>query len=193
MRKVVVFENVTLDGVMQSPGLPDEDTRGGFQHGGWAAPYNAMSQAAGPSLSESGPLLFGRRTYEQFYSFWPHQTGNPISELLNNTQKYVASTTLKEPLPWVNATLLKGDAADAVAELKTQPGKDFLVMGSGVLVQSLRQRNLVDVYILLIHPLVMGSGRKLFPEGSPFAKLNLVDSKTTDNGVIIATYLPGEN
>lgn len=192
MPKVIVFTNLSLDGVMQAPGRPDEDTRGGFQHGGWAAPYAAMSYAGGEGLSNLGPMLFGRRTYEDFYSVWPNRTNNPYTEVLNNAQKYVASTTLKEPLPWINSTLLKGDVPQAVAGLKAQPGKDFLVMGSGVLVQTLMKHNLVDLYVLLIHPLVLGSGRRLFPEGSPFAALRLVESKTTPTGVVITTYQPAE-
>ncbi|GHO85062.1 dihydrofolate reductase family protein [Dictyobacter formicarum] len=189
MGKVVVFTNLTLDGVMQAPGKPDEDRRGGFEHGGWAAAYAAMAQA-GDSKSYTNTLLLGRRTYEQFYSFWPHQTNNPYTEMLNNTQKYVASTTLKEPLPWINSTLLKGDAAEAMSTLKQESDKNFLIMGSGVLIQSLMRRNLIDEYVLLIHPLVLGSGRRLFPDGGAFAALRLVGTKTTDNGVVIATYLP---
>ncbi|RPJ47079.1 MAG: dihydrofolate reductase, partial [Chloroflexi bacterium] len=155
MRKVIVFTNLTLDGVMQAPGRPDEDPRGGFPYGGWAATYAAMS-AAGGSLADTGPLLMGRRTYEDFYAYWPNQRDNPFTEVLNNAQKYVASTTLQEPLAWSNATLLKGNVPEAVAELKAQPGKDFLVMGSGTLVQTLMKHNLVDLYVLLVHPLVLG-------------------------------------
>ena len=192
MRKIIVFTNLTLDGVMQAPGRQDEDLRGGFQHGGWGAPYAAMSTVSGGSLSNTGPLLFGRRTYEDFYAVWPNRTDNPYTEILNNAQKYVASNTLKEPLPWVNSTLLKGDVHNEVAKLKEQPGKDFLVMGSGVLVQSLMQHRLVDLYVLLIHPLILGSGRHLFPDGSALTALTLIDSKTTSNGVVIATYQPKE-
>ncbi len=192
MPKVVVFTNLTLDGVMQAPGRPDEDLRGGFQHGGWAAPFAAMSYAAGEGLSNTGPLLFGRRTYEDFYSVWPNRKDNPFTDVLNNAQKYVASSTLKEPLPWVNSTLLKGDVPQAVAALKAQPGKDFLVMGSGVLVQALMQHNLVDLYVLLIHPLVLGEGRRLFPEGGAPATLRLVGIKETPTGVVIATYQPAK-
>src|SRR5205085_8109372 len=145
MSKVVVFTNLSLDGVMQAPGRPDEDRRGGFEHGGWGAPYAAMPSAGG-AMASAGALLLGRRTYEDFYSVWPNRTDNPYTAVLNNMQKYVASTTLSEPLPWSNSTLLKGDAAEAVARLKQEPGKDFVVMGSGVLVQSLMRRNLVDEY-----------------------------------------------
>ncbi len=192
MSKVVVFTSLTLDGVVQAPGRPDEDRRGGFQHGGWAQPYNdpVMGSVAAEGMATGGALLLGRRTYEDFFSFWPHQTDNPFTEVLNNTQKYVASTTLAEPLPWSNSTLLKGDAAEAVARLKEQPGKDMVVLGSGELVQSLMRRNLVDRYQLLIHPLVLGSGRRLFPDGGAFAALRLVDTVTTTTGVVIATYQP---
>jgi dihydrofolate reductase len=190
MRKVIVFTNLTLDGVMQAPGRSDEDPRGDFKYGGWAAPYAAMSFATSDSMSNTGPLLFGRRTYEDFYKVWPNRSDNPYTEVLNNAQKYVASTTLKDPLPWVNSTLLKGDAAQTIASLKSQPGKDFLVMGSGVLVQSLMQHNLVDSYVLLIHPLILGSGRRLFTEGSAFSAFKLVEVKSTPTGVVVATYQP---
>jgi dihydrofolate reductase len=192
MSDVVVFTSLTLDGVMQAPGRPDEDRRGGFAHGGWAQPYNdpVMASMAGESMAESGSLLLGRRTYEDFYSFWPHQTDNPFTEVLDNARKYVASTTLAEPLPWRNSTLLKGDAAEAVAERKQQPGKDLVVLGSGELARSLMRRDLVDRYVLLIHPLVLGSGRRLFADGGAFAALRLVHARTTTTGVVIATYEP---
>ena len=189
MSKVVVLTNLTLDGVMQGPARPDEDRRGGFEHGGWAAPYAAM-EATGNNFASAGALLFGRRTYENFYAVWPKQTNSPYTEFLNTIPKYIASTTLKEPLPWSNSTLLKGDAAQAVSQLKQQPGKDLLIMGSGELIQSLMRANLIDDYILLIHPLVLGSGRRLFPDGGAAVTLRLVATSTTDKGVVIATYLP---
>ena len=189
MSKVVVLTNLTLDGVMQGPAGPDEDRRGGFEHGGWAAPYAAM-EATGNTFASAGALLFGRRTYENFYAFWPKQTNSPYTEFLNTIPKYVASTTVKEPLPWSNSTLLKGDAAQAVSQLKQQPGKDLLIMGSGELIQSLMRANLIDDYVLLIHPLVLGSGRRLFPDGGAAATLRLVATSTTDKGVVIATYQP---
>ena len=191
MRKVVVFTSLTLDGVMQAPGRPDEDTRGGFEHGGWALPYNdeVMGKVLAENMAGAGPLVLGRRTYEDFYGFWPKQTANPFTEVLDSTRKYVGSTTLAEPLPWRNSTLLEGDAADAVAGLKQQPGKDLTVLGSGELVQSLRRRDLVDEYVLLIHPLVLGTGRRLFPDGGGLATLRLTGSTATTTGVLIATYL----
>src|ERR1700694_5689785 len=191
MSKIVVFELVSLDGVMQAPGRPGEDDRGGFKHGGWAASDAdpAMGTAAAESMANTGALLFGRRTYEDFYSVWPKRTdGNPFTDVLNNTQKYVASTTLKEPLPWINSTLLKGDAAEAVAKLRKKAGKKIVVLGSGELVQALMRRNLVDEYVLQIHPLVLGSGRRLFNNGDLLGALELVDTKTTTTGVVIATY-----
>ena len=193
MAKVVVTNSLTLDGVMQAPGRSDEDPRGGFEHGGWALPYNdaVMGRVMGEGMSQGGPLLLGRRTYEDFAAAWPEQKDNPFTEVLNNAQKYVASTTLQEPLPWINSTLLEGDAAEAVARLKEQPGKDLVVLGSGELVQSLMRRNLIDEYVLLIHPLILGSGSRLFADGA-FANLALLDSVTTSTGVVIATYQPAD-
>jgi dihydrofolate reductase len=193
MSKIVVFELISLDGVIQAPGRPGEDGRGGFEHAGWAPSYAdpIMGKAAGESMATTDALLFGRRTYEDFYSVWPKRTDdNPFTEVLNNTQKYVASTTLTEPLPWINSTLLMGDAAEAVAKLRKKAGKNIVVLGSGELVKSLMRRNLVDEYVLQIHPLVLGSGRRLFNDGDSFAALELVDTKTTTTGVVIATYRP---
>jgi dihydrofolate reductase len=190
MGEVVVFTSLTLDGVMQAPGRPDEDTRGGFAHGGWAQPYNdpVMASLAAEGMAGTGSILLGRRTYEDFYSYWPHQTDNPFTEVLDNTRKYVASTTLREPLPWRNSTLLEGDAAEAVAGLKRRQDKDIVVLGSGELARALMRRTLVDRYVLLIHPLVLGTGRRLFPDGGAPATLRLADSRTTTTGVVIATY-----
>lgn len=188
MSKVIVFTKLTLDGVMQAPARPDEDLRGGFEHGGWGAPYAAMTQA-GESMPSISALLLGRRTYENFYAVWPQRKDSPFSAILDNMQKYVASRTLPEPLPWMNSTLLKGDAVETVARLKGELDKDIVIMGSGELVQSLMRGNLVDEFVLLIHPLILGSGRRLFPDGGAFAALQLVGSKTTSNGVVIATYI----
>jgi dihydrofolate reductase len=192
--KVVAVEHVTLDGVMQAPGRTDEDTRGGFERGGWAVPNTdeVMGRVMGEAMAKDGSLLLGRRTYEDFYSFWPKQTDNPYTKVLNSAQKYVASRTLQEPLPWQNSTLLDGDAADAVAKLKVQSGDDVGVLGSGELVRSLMERGLVDEFVLMIHPLVLGSGRRLFDESDEFLALRLVHSVTTTTGVLIATYQRGE-
>jgi dihydrofolate reductase len=194
MSRVVVINHLTLDGVMQAPGRPDEDQRGGFAHGGWAQPNNdeVMAKVLGEGMAQGGPLLLGRRTYEDFHAFWPKQTDNPFTAVLNSVRKYVASTTLSEPLAWENSTLLEGDAAEAVARLREQPGKDIGVLGSGELVRSLAANDLVDEYLLMIHPLVLGSGRRLFPDDGPTAALRLVDSVTTTTGVLIARYQPAE-
>ena len=167
MRRVVVVNNVTLDGVMQAPARPDEDPRGDFKHGGWALGKDdeVMGRVMGARMSQPGALILGRRTYEDFYAVWPKRTDNPFTDKLNSVQKYVASRTLSEPLPWSNSTLLEGDAADAVAELKRRPGENLDIIGSGELIQSLMQRDLIDEWVLLIHPLVLGSGRRLFAEG----------------------------
>jgi dihydrofolate reductase len=190
MGKLVVFTSVTLDGVMQAPGRPDEDTRGGFPYGGWGLGYNdaVMGGFLAENMARPGSLVLGRRTYEDLYGYWPRQTDNPFTEVLNRTRKYVASATLAEPLGWSNSTLLAGDAADAVAALKREPVEDLMVIGSGELVQALRRRDLVDEYVLLIHPLVLGTGRRLFPDGGGPATLGLTGSTTTTTGVIIATY-----
>src|SRR5437870_8875191 len=132
MSRVVVVNNVTLDGVMQAPARPDEDRRGGFEHGGWAIRYSDPSdpveqEVVGQSMSTAGALLLGRRTYEDFYSVWPNRTDNPFTEVLNASTKYVASRTLREPLPWQNSILLSGDAAEAVARLREEPGKDIVI------------------------------------------------------------------
>ncbi len=193
MSKVMVIEHLTLDGVMQGPARPDEDRRDGFEYGGWGVAGNdpLMQQVLGARMGGSWSLLVGRITYEDLYGFWPKQPKpNPMSEALNNVEKFVASTTLTEPLPWQNSTLLKGDVADAVATLEAEHGKTLVVFGSGELVQSLMRRDLIDEYVLQIHPLVLGTGRHLFPDGSPLTKLNLVDAVTTATGVIIATYRP---
>jgi dihydrofolate reductase len=192
MRKIIVTNSLTLDGVMQAPGRPDEDTRGGFEHGGWAGPYHdpVMMKTMGEGMSQGAELLFGRRTYEDFFAVWPGRKDNPFTEVLDNSRKYVASRTLREPLPWKNSTLLEGDAAKSVARLKEQPGKDMVVLGSGDLLQTLMRHRLVDVYVLLIHPLVLGRGRRLFNDDARRAKLRLVKSVTTTTGVMIATYHP---
>ena len=189
MAKITVVNHVTLDGVMQAPAGADEDTRGGFTRGGWAVPYNdeVMARHMAEGMKKGGVMLFGRITYEDLASFWPNQTDNPFTEVLNNTTKYVASTTLREPLPWENSVLLDGDAADAVAKLKQESEDDLTILGSGVLVRSLMARDLIDEFVLTIHPLVLGSGRRLFDDGIQ-ATLELVESIPTTTGVVIATY-----
>jgi dihydrofolate reductase len=192
MGKITVINNITLDGIMQAPAAPDEDTRGGFAHGGWAVQYQdsviagKMGEMMARGIS-NGSMLLGRRTYEHLFSVWAKQTNNPFSEHLNTVQKYVASTTLKEPLPWQNSILLKGDAADAVDTLKKQDDKNLAILGSGQLIETLIRRNLVDEYVLLVYPIVLGTGRRLFRSGD-FVRLRLIDSVKSTTGVIIATY-----
>ena len=194
MGKIIAITNLTLDGVMQAPGHSDEDQRGGFEHGGWAVPFAAMQQPeAAAAFANMGALLFGRVTYERFYAFWPTQTDNPFTAFLNAVPKYVVSTTLEEPLPWDNSILLKEDIVEALAKLKAEQSKDLVIFGSGVLVQSLMQWNLVDEVVLLIHPLVLGAGRHLFIEDGTALNLRLRDVKATFNGVVIATYLVTES
>ena len=191
MSKVVVTNYLTLDGVMQAPGHPDEDRRGGFEHGGWAAPYadQVMAEFMGSRISQGGSMLFGRRTYEKMEAAWANgPADSPFTAVLNERRKYVASTTRKEPLSWKNSTLLEGDAADAVAKLKEQPGPNIAILGSGELIQSLMPHNLIDEFVLPIHPLVLGSGVRLFRDGGATARLELVDAKPTTTGVVIATY-----
>jgi dihydrofolate reductase len=190
MRRIVATISLTLDGVMQAPGRPDEDPRDGFEHGGWALAYNdsVMMKVMGQGMAQAGPLLFGRRTYEDFFAVWPGRKDNPFTAVLDNAQKYVASRTLREPLPWQNSTLLSGDAAETLARLKKHPGKDIVVLGSGDLMQTLMRHGLVNEYLLLIHPLVLGRGRRLFNDDSQRTALRLVDSVATTTGVVMATY-----
>jgi dihydrofolate reductase len=192
MRKLTVSEFVSLDGVMQAPGGADEDTEGGFRQGGWQMAYfdDVAGERIGASMAQTGAFLFGRKTYEIFASYWPTQPDdNPFAKILNGLPKYVASTTLGEPLAWQNSTLLQGDVAKAVAELKEGEGGNIVVLGSGGLVQTLYENDLVDEYALMIHPIVLGSGKKLFRE-VPKKPLKLADSVTTSTGVVMATYLP---
>jgi dihydrofolate reductase len=190
MGKISANVSLSLDGVMQAPGRSDEDTRGGFARGGWAVPYfdPVMAADAAAGMAEMPDLLFGRRTYEDFYSVWPKRTNNPFTDVLNQSRKYVVSRMLEGPLPWANSTLLRGEAAATVAALKEQSPRDLAVLGSGMLLQSLLQRGLVDELRLSIHPLILGSGRRLFHDGGPYVPLTLVESKTTTTGVLIATY-----
>jgi dihydrofolate reductase len=199
MGRIVVMNHVTLDGVMQGPGRPEEDTRGGFAQGGWGhlstMPGDAAGKAMGERMAAGGGLagwLFGRRTYEGLLSYWNQQPDSPFGPMLNNAPKYVASTTLKEPLLWPNSTLLYGDIADAVGALKAQSAGVLAIMGSGQLIGSLMAADLIDEYLLMIHPLVLGSGRRLFPE-KVYVPRRLTNSVTTATGVVIASYEPARD
>ncbi len=199
MGRIVVMNHVTLDGVMQGPGRPEEDTRGGFTHSGWGhrseMPTDAVGKAMGERMAAGGGLagwLFGRRTYEDLLSYWNLHSDSPFGPKLNNSPKYVVSTTLREPLRWPNSTLLCGDIADAVGALKAYVGGVLAIMGSGELIASLVAADLIDEYLLMVHPLVLGSGRRLFPE-KVHVSLRLTDSVTTAIGVVIATYEPARD
>jgi dihydrofolate reductase len=190
MGKVIVMNWVTLDGVMQGPGRPDEDTRGGFERGGWGIPYGdeAIVGKMGERMGGDRAFLFGRRTYEQLLTSW-NARGGPFKDALNNTRKYVASSNATAKLNWPNSTLLHGDVPAAVADLKQRSGANLVIMGSGVLIGSLMAADLIDEYLLMVAPLVLGTGRRLFAGGTQVS-LRLVDSSTTSKGVLIATYQP---
>jgi dihydrofolate reductase len=185
--RLTVVNHLSLDGVMQAPASADEDTSGGFTHGGWTVPYQdeVMGRFMGERMSsgEGGALLWGRRTYEHMYSYWPTQTG-PITDTLNRSQKYVASNTLTEPLEWENSTLLTGDVPARIRELDL----DAVILGSGQLIHTLLREELIDALVLTIHPLVLGSGLRMFPDDGALAKFRLVESLPTTTGVIIAVY-----
>jgi dihydrofolate reductase len=193
MGRVVVLNHITLDGVMQAPGRADEDTRGGFVHGGWAAPnideLLTRTTFGDRKTQRGGGLLFGRWSYEAMLSFWNTQ-GGPFKDALLDTPKYVASKSMHEPLPWPNSTLFGDDVPAAVARLKAEQEGDLLVMGSGVLIETLMQHDLIDEYQLMIHPIILGSGRRLFAGGSPSAKLRLIGCTPNTRGVLMTTYEP---
>jgi dihydrofolate reductase len=196
MRSVIVQEWVSLDGVVQAPGSPDEDKSGGFRHGGWHLPYfDDMSRNwVLQNLTEAGGYLLGRRTYENFAGHWPNASVEEqvIAQPLNTKPKYLASTTLKEPLGWQNSTLLKGDVAAAVRALKQKDGGNLLVIGSPKLVQSLIDFDLVDEFRMMIDPVVVGGGKRIFVEDGGLRPLRLVDSRMTTTGAILATYAPAK-
>jgi dihydrofolate reductase len=194
MRKVIVNEFLALDGTAQAPGGADEDTSGGFQHGGWHMQYldEAFMNWVAKGIEEAGGFLLGRRTYEIFAGYWPNASDEEqvIAEPLNTKPKHVASRTLDEPLEWQNSTLLEGEVPEAVAALKQQDGGDLLVIGSTELVQSLIQHGLVDEFRLVIDPLLVGGGKRIFPDDGALRPLQLVDHQATSTGALIATYAP---
>jgi len=191
MARLVVVDMLSLDGVMQAPGGPDEDRSGGFEHGGWAMPYfdEVAGEEAAKSMAETSAFLFGRKTYEIMAAYWPNHPDDDIfSNVLNSLPKYVASTTLDEPLEWAGSALLKGDVAEAVATLKEEHDGNVVVLGSGQLARYLQEHDLVDQWSLTIHPLLLSGGKRLFAEAAAMQPLRLVDSKTSTTGVILATY-----
>ena len=194
MGTIEVVNHVSLDGVTQGLGRPDEDTRDGFEHGGWGTAYAdaVMGRTLMAGADKSAGMLFGRRTYEDFSGYWPRQSDNPYTEVLNQAQKYVVSRTLSEPLPWQNSTLLRGDLGPAVSALKAEVDGKLVVLGSGELVRALTALGLVDRYVIVINPLLLGQGRRLFAEVGPRHDLRLIDSVVTTTGAIIATYAAGE-
>jgi dihydrofolate reductase len=184
---------LTLDGVMQAPGGPDEDTGGGFRYGGWSAPYGDQDFGAAMTgwFEHATAFLLGRKTYQIFAGYWPKVTdpGDPIATKLNALPKYVASATL-ESADWTNSTLLGGDVVTEVGRLKERPGDELQVHGSGQLAQALIEHDLVDEYRLLTFPVHLGSGQKLFRDGAGAAALRLIQSSVTSTGVLIASYVP---
>jgi dihydrofolate reductase len=197
MRKVIVNEFMTLDGVVQAPGGADEDTSGGFEHGGWHMPYmdEVAQKEVLEGINEAGGFLLGRRTYEIFAAYWPNASEEEqmIAEPLNTKPKYVASRTLSEPLDWQNSTVLEGDIAEAVPSLKQEDGGDLHVIGSSELVRDLIANDLVDELRVMIDPLVVGGGKRVFNDDGALRPWRLVDSQVTTTGAILATYAPAES
>ncbi|MGH7710787.1 MAG: dihydrofolate reductase family protein, partial [Gemmatimonadaceae bacterium] len=191
MRRLSINTFLTVDGVMQAPGGPEEDPSGGFKHGGWSVKYwdELMGRFMDGYMGKPFDLLLGRKTYEIFAAHWPHSTDEPTASQLNNATKYVASRTLTE-VAWQNSRLLRGDVVERVAELKREDGPEIQVHGSANLIQTLLKHELIDQFQLWTFPLVLGYGKRLFPEGTIPAGLKLLDSKTSSTGVIIATFEP---
>lgn len=188
--RLVVINHITLDGVMQGPARPDEDLRGGFTHGGWAAPYadSVMGEALGRRMGHSdGGLLLGRLSYEDMLSTW-NDLGGPNKEALMSAPKYVVSSNPSTSLDWPNSTLVHGDVPAAVTDIKRRGTGDLVIMGSGQLIRSLIPRGLIDEYLLLIYPILLGAGQRLFELDGNAADLHLVESVTSTTGVVIATY-----
>jgi dihydrofolate reductase len=188
MRRLVAAEYVTIDGVMQDPGGVGE-----IERGGWSSPYwnDELAKYQTDQLFASDALLLGRKTFTGFAAAWPgaEETEGEFAVRMNNLPKFVVSQSLKEPLEW-NGTLLKGNIAEEIRKLKQEPGQDILIYGSGKLVNSLMAHNVIDVYRLMVHPVVLGAGKSLFEDGATITSLKLIDSKTTDTGVVMLTYEP---
>jgi len=193
--RVVVSEFMSLDGVVQAPGGPDEDTEGGFAHGGWSMPYfdpEVMGAAIGEGMSTAGALLFGRRTWQGMAAAWPERAGDPFADQMNAIQKYVVSGTLtQDDLTWANTTLLSSDNAMAdIAALRAQDGGDIQIWGSATLVRAMLVEGLVDQLNLMIEPIVLGGGKRIFPEDGVARPMQLVKAVTASTGVQVCTYQP---
>jgi dihydrofolate reductase len=196
MRKVIVEEFMSLDGVVQAPGGEDEDATGGFEHGGWHMRYmdESAQKRVLEGIMEAGGFILGRRTYEIFAAYWPNapKEEQVIAEPLNTKPKYVASRTLSDPLEWQNSTVLQGDAAEAVGALKEGDGAHLHVIGSTELVQTLLEHGLVDELRLMIDPIMLGGGKRIFRDDGSLRPLRLVDSEVTTTGAVLATYAAAE-
>lgn len=189
MARVIAIEHLTLDGVMQGPAGADEDPRGGFELGGWAATGTdgRVVKAIGEAMGAERRFLFGRRTYAQFASVWPYRTGDPMADALTRTRKYVVSRTLTAPLAWENSVLLAGEATDVVAPVRARDPGTLVIFGSGELTRALLAAGLLDLMLLIVHPIVLGRGRRLFAAGPP-ASMALRDTTVSETGVIAARY-----
>lgn len=192
MRKLIILSFITLDGVMQAPGKPEEDTSGGFEFGGWTVPYfdEFSGKVMGEQMGHPFDLLLGRKTYDIFSAYWPHQdeSVNPVAGPFNRATKYVASHSAATPIPWNNSVLLHGDVAEEIKKLKQQDGSELQVHGSGNLIQTLLQHDLADELWLKIFPLTLGKGKRLFAEGTIPAAFKLTHSQLSPTGVIFANY-----
>lgn len=194
MRKIIVHEFITLDGVIQAPGAPDEDTEGGFVHGGWTLPYwhDDIGAHFFQAMERADTLLLGRKTWQTHgEAFEPMEAGDPFGDVMNAARKVVVSTTLESANAWRNSTLIRGNVEEEVRKLKDQSGKDILIDGSSVLIHTLVENDLIDEYNLHVYPLVLGSGKRLFPEGKR-VNLELVGSLALPTGVVFQQYRPVE-
>jgi dihydrofolate reductase len=191
MRKMIAITQVTLDGVMQAPGGPEEDPRNGFTHGGWAMPFvdEAAKQAVGETIAAEFDMLLGRRTYEIFAAYWPNHGDNPIGKAFNKATKYVATHSL-DRLDWEKSQQISGDVVDEVRRLKASDGPVLHIWGSGELLQTLIAADLVDEYRIWVFPVVLGEGKRLFANGAPPRGLSLIASRSTPRGVLLNTYRP---
>ncbi len=190
MRKIIVHEFITLDGVIQAPGGADEDTEGGFVHGGWTQPYwhDEIGAHFAQAMTQADTLLLGRKTWQiHGGAFEPMSAGDPFGDVMNGMRKVVVSTTLKSAAAWRNSTLISSNVVEQVRKLKEQPGKNILMDGSSVLVQTLAQNDFIDEYLLHVYPLVLGSGKRLFPAGKHL-NLKPVESQALPTGVVFQEY-----